>query len=62
MSAMIICQIQTIRDLACRRFATTDELIAVAAALKEAAADADRALTNRLEAEAAHAWQKGDLL
>ena len=62
MSAMIICQIQTIRDLACRRFATTDEPLAITAALKEAAAEADRALTNRLEAEAEHAWQKGDLL
>jgi hypothetical protein len=58
MSAMIVSQIQAIRDHACRRFATTDELHAVAAALKEAALEADRALTN----EAEHAWQKGDLL
>ena len=59
MSAMIICQIQTIRDLACRRFATTDQLHAIAAALKEAAHEADRALTNRLKAE--HAQRNGDV-
>jgi hypothetical protein len=62
MSPMIICQIQTLRDLACRRFATTDELLAITAALKEAAAEADRALTNRLEAAAAEAWERGDWL
>ena len=53
MSAMILAQIQTIRDIACRRFSTIDELLAVAAALKEASAEADRTLTNRLEAECA---------
>jgi hypothetical protein len=36
--------------------------ISVAVALKEAAAEADRALANRLETEAEHAWRKGDLL
>jgi hypothetical protein len=61
MNRMILAQIQTIRDIACRRFATTDELHAVAAALKEASAEADRALTNRLEAEAQQAWLEGDL-
>jgi hypothetical protein len=55
MSEMVICQIRAIRDLACRRWATTDELHAVAAALQEAAHEADRALTNRLEAERASA-------
>ena len=56
MSAMI----QAIRDHACRRCSTIDELLAVAAALKEAAAEADRTLTNRLEAE--HAQRKGGAL
>ena len=59
MSAMIISQIEAIRAHACRRWSTIDELLAITAALKEAAAEADRALTNRLEADA---WQKGDLL
>jgi hypothetical protein len=62
MNRMILAQIQTMRDIACRRFATTDELHAVAAALKEASADADRALANRLEAEAVEAWERGDWL
>ena len=57
MSAMIIFQIEAIRALACRRWSTIDELLAVAAALKEAAAEADRTLTNRLEAE--YAQRKG---
>jgi hypothetical protein len=57
MSAMIISQIEAIRADACRRWSTIDELIAVAAALKEAAAEADRTLTNRLEAE--YAQRKG---
>ena len=52
MSAMIISQIEAIRARVCRRFSTIDELLAITAALKEAA----------LEAEAEHAWQKGDLL
>ena len=56
MSAMI----QAIRDHACRRCSTIDELLAVAAALKEAALEADRTLTNRLEAE--HAQRKGGAL
>ena len=52
MSAMIISQIEAIRAHACRRWSTIDELLAaITAALKEAAAEADRALTNRLEAE-----------
>ena len=49
--SVILCQIQAIRDLTCRQWATTDQLHAIAAALKEAAAEADRALTNRLEAD-----------
>jgi len=53
MSAMIVSQIQAIRDHACRKWATTDELHAIAAALKEAALETDRALTNRLEADRA---------
>ena len=57
MSAMIISQIEAIRAHACRRWSTIDELIAVAAALKEASAETDRALTNRLEAE--HAQRNG---
>ena len=59
MSAMIISQIEPIRAHACRRWSAIDELLAITAALKEAAAEADRTLTNRLEADA---WQKGDLL
>jgi hypothetical protein len=55
-------QLRALRKLTCREWVTTEHLFAVAAALKEAAAEADRALTNRLEAEAEHAWQKGDLL
>jgi hypothetical protein len=51
----ILAQIQTIRDIARRQFATTDELHAITAALKEAAAEADRTLTDRLEAEAVEA-------
>jgi hypothetical protein len=62
MTAMILAQIQTIRDIARRQFATTDELHAVAAALKEASAEADRTLTNRLEAEAQERWEMGDWL
>ena len=50
MSAILF-QIQAIRKLTCRQWVTTEQLLAVAAALKEAAAEADRALTNRLEAE-----------
>jgi hypothetical protein len=57
MSAMIISQIQAIRADACRRFSTIDDVLAVAAALKEAAAEADRTLANRLEAE--YAQRKG---
>ena len=60
MSAMIISQIEAIRAQTCRRFSTIDELLAIAAALKEAAAEADRTLTNRLEAE--HAQRAGDEL
>ena len=59
MSAMIISQIEAIRAPACQRWSAIDELLAITAALKEAAAEADRTLTNRLEADA---WQKGDLL
>ena len=55
MSAMILCQVRAIRDYACRHWASTDELHAIAAALKQAANEADRALTNRLEAERASA-------
>jgi hypothetical protein len=51
----IISQVQAIRDYACRHWASTDELHAIAAALKQAANEADRALTNRLEAERANA-------
>jgi hypothetical protein len=51
MSAMIVSQIQAIRAHACRRWSTIDKFHAIAAALKEAAHEADRALTNRLEAE-----------
>jgi hypothetical protein len=61
MSAILF-QIQAIRKLTRREWATTEQLLAVAAALKEAAAEVDRTLTNRLEAEAAHAWEKGDWL
>ena len=57
MSAMIISQIEAIRAHACRRWSTIDELLAITAALKEAAAEADRALTNRLETE--HAQRNG---
>ena len=53
MSAMIISQIEAIRAHACRRWSTIDELHAIAAALKEAALETDRALTNRLEADRA---------
>jgi len=60
MSAMIISQIEAIRAHACRRFSTIDELLAVSAALKEASAEADRTLANRLEAE--HAQRKGGAL
>jgi hypothetical protein len=49
----IVSQVRAIRDYACRRFATTDELHAIAAALKQAAHEADRALTNRLQADRA---------
>jgi hypothetical protein len=61
MSAILF-QIHAIRKLTRREWATTEQLSAVAAALKEAAAEADRALTNRLEAEAQQAWEKGDWL
>ena len=61
MSAILF-QIHALRKLTCREWATTEQLLAVAAALKEAAAEADRALTNRLKAEAEHAWRKGDML
>ena len=57
MSAMIVSQIRAIRDHACRRWSTIDELLAVTAALKEAAAEADHTLTNRLGAE--HAQRNG---
>ena len=60
MSAIIISQIEAIRAHACRRFSTIDELLAVSAALKEASAEADRTLANRLEAE--HAQRKGGAL
>jgi hypothetical protein len=56
----IISQIEAIRTHACWRWSTIDELLAIAAALKEAAAEADRTLTNRLEAE--HAQRKGGAL
>ena len=58
MSAILF-QIQALRKLTCREWATTEQLLVVAAALKEAAAEADRALTNRLEAEAEHARRNG---
>jgi hypothetical protein len=60
MNANLISQIEAIRANACRRFSTIDELLAVAAALKEASAEADRTLANRLEAE--HAQRKGGAL
>jgi hypothetical protein len=59
MSAILF-QIQAIRKLTRREWATTDQLLAVATALKEAAAEVDRALTNRLEAE--HALRNGGAL
>jgi hypothetical protein len=61
MSAILF-QLQALRKLTRRQWVTTEQLLAVAAALKEAAAEADRALANRLEAEAEQAWQRGDWL
>jgi len=60
MSAILF-QIHSIRKL-CRQWATTDDLLATAAALREIAAEVDRTLTNRLEAEAQQAWERGDWL
>jgi hypothetical protein len=60
MSAMIISQIEAIRAHACRRWSTIDELLAIAAGLKEAAPEADRTRTNRLEA--GHAQRKGSVV
>jgi len=57
MSAMIVSQIQAIRDHACRKWSTIDELHAIAVALKEAAHEADRALTIRPQAD--HARRNG---
>jgi hypothetical protein len=53
----ILCQIEAIREHACRNWASTAELHSIAAALKQAAHEADRALANRLEAE--HAQRDG---
>jgi hypothetical protein len=68
MSAILF-QIEAIRKLSRSEWATTDALLATAAALKEIAAEVDRTLANRLEAEAAQvwaeeeaAWQRGDWL
>jgi hypothetical protein len=60
MSAILF-QLHALRKLTCRQWVSTDDLHAICAALKEAAAEADRALTNRLEAEAEQAWQRGDM-
>jgi hypothetical protein len=57
----ILFQIEAIRKLTRRQWATNELLHAVAAALKELALEVDRTLANRLEAEAAQAWQAGDL-
>jgi hypothetical protein len=61
MSAILF-QIHAIRKLTRREWASTDDLLATAAALREVAAEVDRTLTNRLEAEAAQAWERGDWL
>jgi hypothetical protein len=57
----ILFQIQAIRKI-CRQWLTTDDLSAAVAALKEVATEVERTLTNRLEAEAQIAWEKGDWL
>jgi hypothetical protein len=49
----ILCQIRAIRELTCRQWASTSELHLIAAALKQAAHEADRALANRLQADRA---------
>jgi hypothetical protein len=61
MSAILF-QLHALRKITSREWASTETLHAVAAALKEASAEADRTLANRLEAEAEQAWQKGDWL
>jgi hypothetical protein len=59
----ILFQIHAIRKLTRREWASTDDLhAAICAALKEIAAEVDMALSNRLEAEAQDAWEKGDML
>jgi hypothetical protein len=57
----ILFQIEAIRKLTRHQWVTTDLLFDVVAALKELAAEVERTLTNRLEAEAEQAWLKGDL-
>ena len=61
MSAILF-QIHAIRKLTSRQWMSTDDLHAICGALKEIAAEADRALANRLEAEARDAWERGDWL
>jgi hypothetical protein len=62
MSAVIVSQIHAIRARVFRRFSSLDDLMAITKALKEAAADADRVLAHRLEAQAEEGpWQRGDV-
>ena len=58
----ILFQIEAIRKLTRRQWVTTELLLDVVAALKELALEVERTLTNRLEAEAQLAWERGDML
>jgi hypothetical protein len=59
MSALLF-QIQAIRKICRSEWLATDALLAAVTALQELAAEVNRTLTNRLEAEAQAAWEMGD--
>jgi hypothetical protein len=58
----ILFQIEAIRKLTRHQWVRTDLLHDVVAGLKELAFEVEQTLTNRLEAEAQIAWEKGDWL
>jgi hypothetical protein len=59
MSAILF-QIQAIRKICRQQWLATDDLLATVAALREIVAEVEGTLSNRLEAEAALAWEMGD--
>jgi hypothetical protein len=56
--SVVLFQIQQIRKICRQQWLATDDLLATAASLREIAAEVDRTLANRLEAEAVATWER----